>query len=127
MSTVTEFRVAKNEVNNEDEVKQTSYLVLGPFYKEREIRAEIKKINNNRVIRDLLERKMEVLFLEDMLIDDEMSFITEESEKYANSLTKISEVYLDSNLISKIEFLEKMPSLTVLHLSNFINNFKTTT
>ena len=48
---------------------------------------------------------MEVLFLEDMLIEDELQLTQKENEKYSNSLTKVTEIYLDSNLISSIAFL----------------------
>jgi hypothetical protein len=80
-------------------------LVLGPYLKESDIRLELKKVNNRNIIRELFERKMEVLFLEDMLIENELQLTQKENEKYSNSLTKVTEIYLDSNLISSIAFL----------------------
>ncbi len=80
-------------------------MVLGPYLKESDIRLELKKVNNRNIIRELFERKMEVLFLEDMLIENELQLTQKENEKYSNSLTKVTEIYLDSNLISSIAFL----------------------
>jgi hypothetical protein len=80
-------------------------LVLGPYLKESDIRLELKKVNNRNIIRELFERKMEVLFLEDMLIENELQLTQKENEKYSNSLTKVTEIYLDSNLINSIAFL----------------------
>ena len=48
---------------------------------------------------------MEVLFLEDMLIESELELQQKDYDKYSNSLSKITEIYLDSNLISSIGFL----------------------
>lgn len=67
-----------------------------------------------------LDTKTEVLFLEDLLIEDELELDDRQIDKYANSLSKINELYLDSNLISSMDFLEKMPKLSVIHLSTKI-------
>ncbi len=79
--------------------------MLGPYLKESDIRLELKKLNNRNIIRELFERKMEVLFLEDMLIENELQLTQKEYEKYSNSLSKVTEIYLDSNLITSIAFL----------------------
>jgi hypothetical protein len=54
-------------------------LVLGPYLKESDIRLELKKVNNRNIIRELFERKMEVLFLEDMLIENELQLTQKEN------------------------------------------------
>lgn len=56
--------------------------------------------------------------MEDMLISEELDLQERDYEKYSNSLSKISEIYLDSNMIHDIKFMQRMPKLTVVHLSN---------
>lgn len=55
--------------------------------------------------------------MEDMLIEDQLDLDEKEIEKFSNSLSKVSEIYLDYNVINDIDFLQKMPKISVVHLS----------
>lgn len=54
----------------------TETCVLGIFLKEYTIRNKLKKMSNHRILQKLIARKIEVLFMEDEFIYDEINDTT---------------------------------------------------
>lgn len=103
-----------------DDITETC--VLGIFLKEYTIRNKLKKMSNQNILQKLLSRKIEVLFMEDEFIHEEIndgSSLTEiEIQELKETFEGISEVYFDNNYIENMDFLQLMTNLKVAHFSH---------
>ena len=84
------------------------------------MRNKLKVMNNRKILPALNARKLEVLFLEDEFIHDEINnqenLTPAERAEIRETLERISEVYLNENFIKELSFVMQMPNLKVLHL-----------
>lgn len=95
------------------------YLVLNIFMTEGQIKSYIKRELNEKIVTDMLEKKNEVIFLEDERIDIEFNLSPDIITKFKKSLSTITEIYMDENLIQNISFAQELPHLRVFHASTY--------
>lgn len=79
-------------------------------------------MNNQNILQKLSNRKIEVLFMEDEFIHNQINesdVLSEiELQELKETLEGISEVYFDNNYIENLFFLESITNLKVAHFSN---------
>jgi hypothetical protein len=99
----------------------THIFVLSIYLKESTIRNKLKEMHNRNILHRISFEKIEVLFVEDEYLHDELNALEDmneaEKSELKETLERVSEVYMDNNFIKDVSFIKMMVSLKVAHLS----------
>lgn len=112
-SEFNDFRVCTKKEGN-----ITYKLILNYYLSESKIRVQLKETMNKDNIESLLYRKNQVISLEESDVSNKV-LAFENLKNIDQNFDSVSELYLDENFLTGLNFLQKFPRLKILHASNF--------